>query len=218
MGSVFSNLLSWSLVVGIVIGFVLSKLWQLARVCWADKHRPLPDGRKRSKWQAIATDRRWLVGMIAVAFLGWSVFTTSENATNNERNAREAAAFAARVQDCQAQLIAAIQQSRQVTAENEKISADNDRLSQEERGLLADGQRALVEWVGKLIDPPDARIKALDVNDPVRQQYGVDVSRGFFNRVGDINKRIEAIHGEQRANDAARPAQRAPLPDPDCGS
>ncbi|AKF14467.1 hypothetical protein SEA_FLAGSTAFF_30 [Mycobacterium phage FlagStaff] len=218
MADVFTNLLSWSLVVGIVIGFALSKLWQLARVCYAEKHNPLPDGRRRSKWRAMATDRRWLIGMIAVAFLGWSVFTTSENATNNERNAREAAAFAARVQDCQSQLIAAINQSRQVTADNEKLSADNDRLSQEERGLLADGQRALVEWVGKLVDPPDPRVKGRDTDDPVRQQYGVDVSRAFFAQVGDINKRIEAIHAEQRANDAARPAARAPLPDPDCGS
>lgn len=218
MGSVFSNLLSWSLVVGIVIGFVLSKVWALARVCYAEKHHPLPNGRKRSKWQAIATDRRWLIGMLAVAFLGWSVFTTSENASNNQRNAADAAAFAERVQKCQADLIAAINQSRQVTADNEKLSADNDRLSQEERGLLADGQRYLVEWIGKLIDPQDPAIKNRDQDDPVRRQYSVDVTRGFFNRAGDINKRILAIHDEQKANDAARPAARAPLPDPDCGS
>ncbi|QFG09985.1 hypothetical protein KDW74_gp31 [Mycobacterium phage Antsirabe] len=218
MSSAFTNLFSWSLVVGIVIGFALSRLWCFAKTCWLNRHRPLPDGRKRSPIHAaLAIDRRWIIGTIAVAFLSWSVYTTSDNAADNQRNAEQAAAFAERVQDCQAELIQAIVASRRVTAENEKISADNDRLSREERALLADGQRYLVEWIGDLIQPRDQAVRNLDVNDPVRQRYGLDVSRVFFERAGKLNERIEAIHAEQDANDAARPKDRPALPDPDCG-
>lgn len=217
LGDVLSNLLSWSLVVGIVIGFVLSKVTQLARVCWEEKHHPLPDGRKRSKWRVPATDRRWLIGMIAVAFLSWSVYTTNENDQANERNASEAAAFAARVQDCQKQLIEAINASRAVTAANEKISADNDRLSQNERRLLAELAKAQSEWLGQLIAPSDPRIAAMDPNDPAREEYGFAVSRTFFAKAGDINRQIDGIHRQQAENDAARSTSRPALPEPDCG-
>ncbi|QBP30246.1 hypothetical protein KDW77_gp32 [Mycobacterium phage Pinnie] len=217
LGDVLSNLLSWSLVVGIAIGFALSKALAVARVCWADKHEPLPDGRRRSRLAALRIDRRWLIGFIAVTFLSWSVYTTNENDQANERNAADAAAFALRVQDCQKQLIEAINASRAVTAANEKLSADNDRLSKEERRLLAELGKAQSEWLGQLIAPTDPRIAALDPNDPVREEYGFAVSRTFFAKAGDINRRIDAIHDEQAANDAARPKTRPALPEPNCG-
>jgi hypothetical protein len=217
MTDAFTNLWSWSFLAGLVAGFVLNRAYCLAKTCWLERHRPLPDGRHRSKWRALSIDRRYVIGLLAIAFLGWSVITTSDNAADNKRNAEQAAAFAERVKNCQSQLIAAINASRQVTAENEKISSDNDRLSREERSLLADGQRALVEWVGNLVNPSDPNVRNLDVNDPVRQQYGIDVSRAFFERAGRLNERIVAIHDEQDRNDAARPAARPPLPDPDCG-
>ena len=216
--SIVTNLLSWSFAIGLILGFLLSRVWEVVKVCRLDKRKPLPDGKKRSKWKAIAVDPRYFTALIAVCFLSWSVFTTQANTNDNRENAREATAFAGRVQQCQAALINAILDSRTVTARIEKLAADNDRLSQEERRLLADGQRLLVEWVGKLLDPQDLRMKGLEVNDPVRQQYNVDVTRAFFVRAGEINTRIEAIHAEQARNDASRPAARPALPDPDCGS
>lgn len=215
--SIFTNLWSWSFVAGLVAGFVLNRAWCLAKTCWLDKHRPLPDGRHRSKWRAVALDRRWLVGLLAVTFLGWSVITTSENAEANDRNAAEAKAFAERTQRCQSLLIEAIVESRKVTAEIDRISVDNDRLSREERQLLADLARYQTEWVGRLVNPPD-RIKLLDPVNPVRQQYSLDVTRGFFNRAGEVNRRIEQIHREQDANLASQPAERPDLPDPECGA
>lgn len=217
LGDALSNLLSWSLVVGIVIGFALSKALAIARVCWEDKHEPLPDGRRRSRLAALRIDRRWLIGMLAVSFLSWSVYTTNENDQANERNAADAAAFASRVQDCQRQLIAAINASRAVTAENERISTENDRLSREERTLLADLARFQSEWLGELIQPKDPRIAQLDPNDPVREEYAFAVSRTFFDRAAGINTRIDGIHRTQTANEAARPVGRPALPDPDCG-
>ena len=211
--SIITNLWSTSFLVGLVSGFLLSRLWCLLKTCWLN-HR---DGRHRSIWAAVSVDRRWLVGILAVGFLVWSVITTSENASDNQRNARDAAAFAERVQDCQSQLIQAIAESRRVTAENEKITADNDRLSEMERGLLADQSRALAEWLGQLIAPSDPRIAALDPNATARQEYGFAVSRTFFAKTDDINRRIQAIHDQQDRNNASRPTTRPALPEPNCG-
>ncbi len=217
LGDALSNLLSWSLVVGIVIGFALSKALAIARVCWEDKHEPLPDGRRRSRLAALRIDRRWLIGMLAVSFLSWSVYTTNENDQANERNAEQAAAFAARVQDCQRQLVEAINASRAVTAENERISAENDRLPREERTLLADGQRRLVEWIGDLLNPQDPNVRNRTTADPVRQQYNLDRTRQFFDAAGALNDRIVKIHETQDQNERDRPKSRPALPDPNCG-
>lgn len=216
--SILTNFMSWSFAVSLVLGFLLSRVWEIVKVCRADKRNPLPSGKRRSKWKALSVDPRYFTGAVAVAFLFWSVITTQGNTDDNRENAREATAFAGRVQQCQAQLITAIIDSRKVTAQIERLAADDDRLSQEERKLLADGQVLLVEWVGKLLDPQDPRVKDLSPENPVRQQYNVDVTRGFFIRAGEINKRIVAIHEEQACNDAARPAARPELPEPDCGS
>ena len=206
--SIFTNLWSWSFLAGLVAGFVLNRAWCLAKTCWLERHRPLPDGRHRSKWQAISFDRRWLVRLLAVAFLGWSVITTSTNAS-------DVTALSERTRDCQSRLILAIRDSRGVTAENERISAENDRLSQEERELLADLGRYQAEWLGRILDPP-AEVKALERGSPVRERYNLDVTRGFFNRAAEVNKRIEAIHAEQDQNERDRPKSRPALPDPEC--
>lgn len=80
--SIFTNLWSWSFLAGLVAGFVLNRALALVRVCVLDKRRPLANGRKRSKLAALSFDRRWLVALLAVAFLGWSVITTSQNASD----------------------------------------------------------------------------------------------------------------------------------------
>lgn len=116
--SIFTNLWSWSFLAGLVAGFVLNRSIALAHTCWLDRHRPLANGRKRSKWKALSFDRRWLVGLMAVAFLGWSVIAT----------------------------------------------------------------------------------------------------RGFFNRAGEVNRQIDAIHNEPDQNERDRPKSRPALPDPSCSN
>lgn len=179
---------------------------------------PLPEGdqlareagRREGRPAGPGGDRR-------VLFVGWSVYQTQANTNGNAANAAEAKRFAAEVQDCQERLITAIVESRKVTAINERISADNDRLSKEERTLLADLAKAQSEWLGQLIAPTDPRIAALDPNDAAREEYSFSVSRVFFKTAGDINRRIEAIHSEQEANERDRPTSRPALPDPKCG-
>lgn len=200
------SLVSWSLLVGFVLGFVANRAFHLLRVFWLERCRPLPDGRHRSKWDAVAVDPRWFAALVAVAFLGWSVFQTQDNATDNARIASDAKTFAAQVQKCQADLIASIIGSR-------KISADNDRLSQAERDLLAEGSRLSREWLGSLLLPPPD-IARLTANDPERQKYTLDRTRTYFDQVGDVNRRIDAVHDEQQRNERERPA----LPDPQCGA
>jgi hypothetical protein len=202
---IFQNLVSWSLVIGFVIGFLADRTYHLLRACWLDKHRPRADGKPRSKWQAIAVDPRALAAVVAILFLGWSVYQTQANTNGLAHSAEDAHAFADRVQDCQQQLIEAIALSRE-------LSADNDRLSLEERSLLADVARLQATWIGQLIDPP-GDLKNLDPNAPARQTYGIAVSRDFFTKAGHINDRIEAIHDERNRNDRSRP----PLPAPNCG-
>lgn len=197
---VFQNLVSWSLGIGFVIGFVANRTVALLRACWG-KHTDA-----RTKWDAVSVDPRWMAGIVAVLFLSWSVYQTQANTNGNAQNAAEAKAFAARVQACNAQLIASINA-------NKDVSADNDRLSREERQLLSDGQRFSNEWIGQLINPPP-EVAHLDYSDPVRQRYGIDVSRAFFDRIGRLNNRIEAVHTEQDKNERERP----PLPKPDCGT
>lgn len=206
--SIFTNLWSWSFLAGLVAGFLLNRAWMLAKTCWLNKHRPLSGGRQRSKWVAVSFDRRWLIRLLAVAFLGWSVITTSTNAS-------DVTALSERTRDCQAALIVAIRDSRGVTAANERISADNDRLSKEERQLLADLARYQSEWLGRILDPPP-EVKALERGSPIRERYNLDVTRGFFNRAAEVNRRIDAIHAEQDQNERDRPKSCPPLPDPEC--
>ena len=206
---IVSNLISWGSLVGFVLGFITFRVWQVVKVCRMDKARPLPDGRHRPKcWQAIAIDPRYAAGAIAVVFLVWSVVQTQANADENK-------ALSARAQACQARLITAITDSRKVMALNEQISFDDDRLLREERALLADLARYQAEWLGRILDPP-ADVAAADRSDPVRERYVLDVTRGFFNRAAEVNRRIDGIHIEQRDNERARPTSRPALPDPNC--
>lgn len=218
---ILSNLISWGTLIGFVLGFLTSRAWQLVKVCRLDKRRPLPDGRHRSKWEAIAVDPRYAAGAMGVVFLVWSVVQTQANADRTESIASEAAATSQRTNECFGRLIEAIVDSRRVTAQIDQISTANDRLSQEERALLADLLRYQAEWLGRILDPP-AEVDRLERDDPVREHYVLDVTRGFFNRAGEVNKRIDRIHVEQAENDRARPtprpAPRPALPDPDCST
>lgn len=192
MIDVLSHLVSWSFGIGLLAGFLLSRLWEVVKVCWLDRRKPLPDGRKRSKWQAVQIDPRWLSGLIAVSFLTWSVITTNSNAANVTKVAEDAKAFAAETRHCQKVLIVAINAGRAITTEY-------NGQSQEQRNALAN-------WLRTLLDPP-ADIARLPGDDPVRQRWAIDVTSEYFNH-------IEQLQKEQAATDASRP----PLPDPDCGS
>lgn len=190
--TILTNLWSWSFGIGLLVGFLIDRAWEIVKVCRLDKRKPLPDGKHRSKWKAIQIDPRWLSGLIAVSFLFWSVYTTQANTNENKRIAAEAKAFAADTRQCQKVLIVAINAGRLVTTEYNRQSEDQ-RVS-------------LANWLRTLLNPPP-EIAQLDGGDPVRQRWAVDVTTNYF-------QHIQQSQDEQAKTDASRPA----LPDPDCGS
>lgn len=191
MISVVANLISWPFVVGLVVGFVLDRGYHVLRVCWLDRFRPLPDGNRRSRVDAARVDPRAGAAIVMIFLVGWSVFKTQENTDEAARITADARAFAAETRQCQKVLIQSITASRAITREYNAQS--EDQLT------------ALAGWLRTLLNPPPEMAR-LDGSDPVRQQWAIDVTAGYF-------RHIQQSQIEQAATDAKRPA----LPNPDCG-
>ena len=189
MGNALSNLLSISTAVGFVLGFLASRLWCVYKY-WRVEHKHAPP---HHYWrEGFRVDARPLAGLIGLVFVGWSVFTTQANSNEQQRLANEATAFAAKVQECQQQLIGAINGSRAITT-------DNDEIDSRIRG-------AQQRWLAALVAPPPPLDK-MPTNAPERQAYGLTVTINY-------QKEVDNLEAERRANAASRPE----LPPPDCGN
>lgn len=186
-----SHFVSTGFAVGFVLGFLANRMYCLLHAMWLDRHRPLPDGKHRSKLQAISIDPRAAAALVMILAVGWSLYRTQENTNTSARITAEARDFAEQTRACQKQLIASINANRQATSEY-------NAKAQEQRSALAD-------WLKLLLDPP-ANIRVLAVNDPVRQQFNIDITTRYY----DV---IEKARQEQAAADASRP----PYPDLNCG-
>lgn len=184
-----TNLVSWSPIVGFVLGFAANRLAHLLRVIWLDKHRPLSSV-PRSKWQAVAVDPRAFAALVMVAVVSWSVYRTQENANENERIAAEAVAFAQATRQCQTELTEAI-------VERAKVTAEYNAESERQRVALSNALRVL------LSPPPD--LARLPGNDPARQQWALGVTAACYDEIQ--RSQIEQAESAKR---------RPPLPDPRC--
>lgn len=191
MSSAIANLFSWGFVVGVVLGFALSRAWCVYKVWRLDRVRPLPRGQRRSWWGAAAVDARYVAAAVGIGFLGWSIFQTQTNANEAHRITQEARMFALETRHCQQVLIAAIAQSGRITAEN-------DAESESQRDALA-------AWLKALLNPPPD-IARLNGADPIRQRYAIQVT-----------ERTNAIIDESQERQRQNEARRAPLPEPNCG-
>lgn len=189
--NLFHHLVSTQFAVGFLLGFVVNRIYCLAHTMWLDRYRPLPDGKHRSKWEALTIDPRAAAALVMILAVGWSVYRTQENTDRSVQITAEAKAFAEQTRACQKQLIRSINANRDVTKEY-------NAKAMEQRTALAD-------WLKLLLDPP-ANIRGLAVNDPVRVQFNIDITTRYY----DV---IEKAQQEQLAADAARPR----YPDPDCG-
>lgn len=186
-----SHFVSTGFAWGFILGFLANRLYCLLHAMWLDRHRPLPDGKHRSKLQAISIDPRAAAALVMILAVGWSLYRTQENTNTSARITAEAREFAAATRACQKQLIVAINLNRGITAEyNEKAN--------EQRTALAD-------WLKTLLDPPP-NIRNLSPSDPVRQQWGIDVTTRYYDT-------IQKAQRDQENADASRPR----YPDPDCG-
>lgn len=186
-----SHFVSTGFALGFILGFLANRLYCLLHAMWLDLHRPLPDGKHRSKLQAISIDPRAAAALVMILAVGWSLYRTQENTNTSARITAEAREFAAATRACQKQLIASINANRDVTKEY-------NAKALEQRNALAD-------WLKTLLDPPP-NIRNLPVTSPVRQQFNIDITTRYY----DV---IEKARQEQLAADASRP----PYPDVDCG-
>lgn len=190
MTDLIHNFFSVEFIIGLVVGFVTNRGYQLIKVWWLDRHEPLPGGGHRDRRAALAVDLRYFAGVIAAAVALWSVYQTQANANEAHRITSEARTFAAETQACQAQLILAIKQRADITA----IVTEQ---SNEQRDALAN-------WLHTLLQPPE-NIAALRQDDPVRQQWAIDVTTSYFNQIQ-----------RSQVRQAVTDAKRQPLPDPYC--
>jgi hypothetical protein len=95
-----------------------------------------------------------------------------------------------------------------------KITTENDRLSREQRDLLAENAEAQATWVTRIVElPPE--IRDLPDGDPRLTQYGRTVTRIWAQRTAQINERIRQIAVRQLELDKQRADN--PLPEPSCG-
>ncbi len=172
--------------IGVLVGIVLQRLAAFAEARYQDHRFPLPAGRRRR----IGTlSKVWVVGAVAVTVFAYSLVEMQ------------------RLADCQAEF-------GRVVAERSAITTENDRLSREQRDLLATFAEQESLWLADLLDPPP-HIDGLPADNPLRQGYTVDRTRLFFDTAAGIRARIAAISRAQE--DHAQQRARNPIPDPTCG-
>lgn len=197
MNAVLSIVWSLPFIIGMVVGIVGQRLYCRAKARWEDKHHPLPDGRHHVP---PPINRVWIGGLIAAGCVAYVL-------SQAEQTHDDTVALSERTSQCQADLIASIDRGRD-------ISAQNDALSIEQRDLLAKSLDAGSEWVQRLLVlPPE--LADLDRTDPRVTQYGLDVTRAYYDRIGRYRARINEISDEQ--NKLAEERAQNNLPSPRCG-
>lgn len=197
MTGVLDIVYSLPFVAGMVVGIAGMRFYQWLKCRWEDRHNPLPGG---AHHRPAGINRVYLAGLLVLAVVGYILLQTGQT----ERHYKS---LAASVAQCQREFNGALKA-------RSEISNQNDKLSIEQRELLAKSLDAQAEWINRLlILPPD--LADLPRTDTRVEQYGLDVTRVFFDRVGKYQKRINEITAEQASLIAQRQAN--PLPEPNCG-
>lgn len=197
MSSVLEVLYSLPFVAGLVVGIVGMRVYQWLQCRHQDRVHPLPGGGHR---HPAKINRVYLAGLLVLAVTGYVLLQTGQT----ERHYKS---LAQNVAECQREFNAALRQRAE-------ISTQNDALSIEQRDLLAKSLDAGSEWVNKLIIlPPD--LADLPRTSPRVEQYGIDVTRAYYERIGKYRTRINEISAEQQRLADQRAAN--PLPQPNCG-
>lgn len=135
--------------------------------------------------------------------LGLCVMTFTSIQTNVAYNL--AAKTAVETKECAKVFQEALIKSRDITTVNDKLSVD-------QRNLLAEKDRLETEFWMKVLAPPEP-IGSMDINDPVRQTYGLAVLKEYTVASAKLESKIQDITDQQIKLAESRP----PLPDPTCG-
>ncbi|UJQ86542.1 membrane protein [Mycobacterium phage PenguinLover67] len=197
MNNVLETLYSLPFVAGLLAGIIGMKAWQYIQCRIADRRHPLPGGSHR---HTPPISRVYVAGLLVIAVTGYVLLQTGQT----ERHYKS---LAQNVANCQREFNEALR-------ERAEISNQNDKLSIEQRDLLAKSLDAGSEWVNQLIIlPPD--LADLPRTSPRVEQYGIDVTRAYYDRIGRYRERINEISAEQQRLADQRAAN--PLPEPNCG-
>jgi hypothetical protein len=178
-----NNLFTWGFAAGFLVGFCIERAWRWADTWWLNRH-----ARDGKRYRVGGINSKWVAGTIVVFVVGLVMVETQRNS------------------NC-------IDEFKVTLVKRSAITAENDRLSIEQRELLADNQRAEAEWINSLLRPP-RKIDELAPGDPVREAWAVAISEDYFDHADKVNAWIKAISDEQRRNDEERarnPAPRSPM-------
>lgn len=197
MGNVLAIVWSLPFLLGVAAGTVGYHCLAKGRCWWLNRYRPRPDGKP---WYAPGVSRTVWGGLIAA---GAVLYVLSQAQQTHDETVK----LSEETRLCQADLIANI-------TENRKIQRTNDALSVQQRDLFAAIDDAGALWIDRLLNPPGDVAKR-DPQDPRRQQYNVDVTRVYYDRVGKYRQQVAAITDEQERLTREQAANA--LPSPHCG-
>jgi hypothetical protein len=115
--------------------------------------------------------------------------------------------LSADVKECQREFNTSISNVR-------RINTENDDLSIQQRQWFLEKDEVEAQMWMDLINPPPS-IAQLEVNNPIRQQYGIDV---VAKSTAKANKYAQLIKSSQMRQEQLKKDREAhPLPSPTCG-
>lgn len=180
-------------VIGAFVGYFGQRCFAHAHVAWLNRYRPLPDGEQR----VTRVSQTWLAGLLAAIMLGYVLLTS-------ERTHEQAQRLTSDVTRCWSE-------SYQAAKARADLNDQDATLTNELAHHRDDLFQANADWIGQLLNaPPD-----VGANIERRQQYMYDVTRGYFQRYGQIMFQIKNV--EARQAQLAEQRRLHPLPEITCG-
>lgn len=165
---------------GFIAGIVIGRCWYWICDRVNDWRHP-EEGKHRTGFRSLTM--MWALLFIIMGFIGFQ----QRAQANTIRSLR------GNVEACQREF-------QQAQIYRDQVKADNDDVDKEDR-------IARIEWLKAIILPP-LNIAQLHTTDPRFQQYTIDISREYFNRMNNI---------DQRRQSNQKKLAEHPLPKAKCG-
>lgn len=194
---VLENIYSAPFLIGAACGAVLWMLYCRQKAHYLDRHDPRPDGKRH----AIARmSRLWIAGLCAVGSLGYVLLSTDRAEHNTTR--------------LDAEVTACWTETYQQIKTQVQINGENDAIVRKQEELQRDYDRATSDWLKALIQPP-GNLASLPTTDPIRQQYGIDITARYQLRLNELGAQADDLTAQRDGLDRQRAEH--PLPEARCG-
>ena len=197
MIAVLEIIYSTPFIVGLLVGVIAERSYSHARARWLDKRYPL-SGRQHHLVAPISS--MWIAGLVLTATLGYVLLQTNITETRYLRLVGD-------MEWCQHEFNSAL-------AAQAAVMDEDNKLSRDQRKLLAERSQLESEWIEHLIEPPPDIAKLSDI-DPRRIAWAADVTRIYFSHAAALDKQIDQVSEQHVIMDTER--RNHPLPDPTCG-